>query len=438
MEKNTDENILKNDNNYIFPEDHVYLTFLKKVFRHEFRKNGFRRLSTPSYFKKEDPFIKNIFSKNLEKKLYIFKIDNAWEFVLKPNWEISALKAFIDWNQIEEIQPVHTYYMDTFFPIKKWKLNSVWLFGWNVIWEDDPIIDAQNIYIVQSILKKIWLAENFEIKINSIWSKKEQNKFFDELENFYSDKKHLLTEETLENLENHSLDILKPKSEDEKILVENAPKFIKFLKKDSKKYYTQFKEYLDILWVEYIEDNHLVWDYNYANNQVWEFILKDTNQRVVRGYRYNSLSTIMWEAKEIPASWFSVNIFKLIDLIKRNNISIKNKDVLDLYFVQLWDDAKKVVLPLSLKARESWINTAVSLWTPSMKEQMLKASRSNAKYVVMVWIMEARNWIFQVRNMEDWTQEEVKKENLIEYIIEKIGSENLNFYEPSRDLLKNS
>lgn len=31
----------------VFPEDHKYLTFLKKVFRHEFRKNGFRRISTP-------------------------------------------------------------------------------------------------------------------------------------------------------------------------------------------------------------------------------------------------------------------------------------------------------------------------------------------------------------------------------------------------------
>lgn len=29
------------------PEDHKYLTFLKKVFRHEFRKNGYRRISTP-------------------------------------------------------------------------------------------------------------------------------------------------------------------------------------------------------------------------------------------------------------------------------------------------------------------------------------------------------------------------------------------------------
>jgi hypothetical protein len=43
----------------ILPEDHKYLTFLKKVFRHEFRKNSFRRLSTPNLIKVED--IKNIF-----------------------------------------------------------------------------------------------------------------------------------------------------------------------------------------------------------------------------------------------------------------------------------------------------------------------------------------------------------------------------------------
>jgi hypothetical protein len=50
--------------------------------------------------------------------------------------------------------------------------------------------------------------------------------------------------------------------------------------------------------------------------------------------------------------------------------------------------------------------------------------------------MEARNGIFQVRDIEAGTQEEVKKEELIDYVIEKIGKKNLDFYEPSRDLIK--
>jgi hypothetical protein len=47
--------------------------------------------------------------------------------------------------------------------------------------------------------------------------------------------------------------------------------------------------------------------------------------------------------------------------------------------------------------------------------------------------MEARNGVAQVKDMEAWTQEEVKLENLLDYIIEKIWEENLDFYSPSRD-----
>ena len=47
--------------------------------------------------------------------------------------------------------------------------------------------------------------------------------------------------------------------------------------------------------------------------------------------------------------------------LKARHISIKNKDQIDLYFVQLVDEAKRVVFPLSLEARARGINTQTSL-----------------------------------------------------------------------------
>jgi len=38
-------------------------------------------------------------------------------------------------------------------------------------------------------------------------------------------------------------------------------------------------------------------------------------------------------------------------MLKEKHVSIKNKDKIDLYFVQLGDEAKRVVFPLSLEAR---------------------------------------------------------------------------------------
>jgi len=183
-------------------------------------------------------------------------------------------------------------------------------------------------------------------------------------------------------------------------------------------------------------DTTLFFPEGHYTNSVWEFV--DENGRTVASWgRYNTLAKDIWSPKDYPAAGFSLDIGHIIDDLKSRHVSIKNKDQIDLYFVQLGDEAKRVVFPLSLEARAKWINTMASLWTPSIKEQMLKAQRIGSTYVVLVGLMEARNGIFQVRNIPAGTQEEVKKEELIDYIIDKIWEDQLDFYEPSLDLQQN-
>lgn len=432
LSNDLNNSIVKTKN--IFPDDHKYLTFLKKVFRHEFRNNGFRRISTPYFC--EMSFFDQVFKEKSWDNVINFNIDWVWKIWLRPDPSLFSLKSYVEWERLEEIQPVYSYFMDRFYPKNidnsiEWKAY----FGWDVIWENDVIIDIQNLFIVTNILNKIWLSWEYETRLNFTWNKKEIEKYKETLYDFYSDKKHLLTEKWLYLLENDILKLLKTDNEDEQILAKSATNITKFYKKDSKKDYLKAKEYLDLLEIEYIEDNTLFGEYDFNDWIIWEIKLKSSNEIIAKWYWYNELSNLMWVNKEIPWSWFWVEVFKIIELLKQKNIAIRNKDTLDLFIVQLWDDAKKVVLPLSMKAREAWIKTAVSLWTPSMKDQMLKAQRSWATYIVMVWMMEAKNWVFQVRNLEAWTQQEVKKDDLIDYIIDKIWDRALDFYEPSRDLL---
>lgn len=386
----------------VFPDDHKYLTFLKKVFRHEFRKNGFRRIST-------DILENGEFRKNAE----------TW-----------IMSAYLNNDCAEEIQPSYYYYMDHF--MNKWvQTERIWA---EVIWVNDPILDAISIYITYIVLNQIGLEDTFKISINSTWIEKEKVKYAEELQSFYENKKHMLSEESLWLLENNPMLLLNSDNEDEQIIASQAPSMIKFLKKDSKAHHEKFKEYLDILEIPYIEDHRLVSENDYSTNSIWNFIWNEW-EKIGWWARYNKLATKLWNPKDIPATWFYADSCVIINMLKEKNIKLKNKDQIDLFFVQLWDEAKAVVLPLSLKARSAGINTVVALWTPSMKEQMLKANRSNSKYVVLVWLMEARNGIFQVKDTVLWTQEEVKKEELIEYIIWKIGSDDLDFYVPTNDLI---
>lgn len=425
----------------ILPDYHNYFTFFKKVFRHEFRKNWFRRISTPILEQKE-VFTRTVWEGTdiVDKEMYNLTDKKGRELVLKPETTAGVMRAYIQDDMQSQPQPVYLYYVEPHFRYdrpQKGRYRQHHQFGAEVIGEEDPIIDAHLIYLGWKAMNSAGLEWDFVIKLNSIGLKKERDKYIEELTSFYEDKKHLLSKDALHKLDVNPLRLLDTKIEDEIILADAAPKITDFLKKKSLEHYIKVKEYLDLLWVPYEEDHKLVRWLDYYCHTVWEFV--DSSGRSQNSFggggRYDGLAEAMWNPKPIPACGMGIWAERLVEAIMDKWIKIRNKDKIDLYFVQLGDEAKKVVLPLSLEAREKWINTMASLWTPSLGAQLKKANRIGAKYVVMVGMMEAKTGVFQVRNMEDGTQEEVKKENLISYIIDKIGDDMLDFYSPARDLV---
>lgn len=413
----------------LFPEEHKFFTFLKKVCRNEFRKSGFRRISTPQVTKKE--------LYELSWQWYLNeKYSVSEEYSLKFDPRLSVLDSYMRNEKTEELQPVYYYYIERYLEEVWDVLKERYTIWGEIIWEKDAILDMECIFLIDKFLQSIELGWKYKIKAHSVGVKKEQVKYCEALKDFYEDKKHLLSEESLENLEHNPMKLLHANTEDEEILLEQAPKMRKFLKKHSKAHLEKFEEYMELVWINYEYDETLLFENTYYNDIIWEVVEIESWKRLAWWWRYDILSSALQPElkKDIPATGFTTQISSIIALLKRTWISIRNKDELDLYFVQLGDEAKKEVFPIANEARVQWINTLSSLGTPSMKEQILKAQRSGARFVVIVGIMEARNWNWQVRNMDKWTQEEVRKEKIIDYMIEQIGKDNLNFYSPIKDL----
>ncbi len=49
--------------------------------------------------------------------------------------------------------------------------------------------------------------------------------------------------------------------------------------------------------------------------------------------------------------------------------------------------------------------------------------------------MEARRGVCQLKNMEKGTQVEVKLEKLLDHMVDIIGEKNLDFYDPTKELI---
>lgn len=424
----------------IFGEYQRYFTFLKKVARHEFRKNGFTRISTP-ILETQELIVHSvgISSDIVSKEMYALKDRKDRDLVLKPESTAGVMRSYLE-NFLEEPQPVHLYYIEPHFRYErpqKGRFRQFHQIGAEIIGEIDPVLDASLIHLGYSILKNIGLDGKFTVKINSLGTAKEREKYVQELEGFFLARKHILDETDLARLEKNPLRILDSKNEDVKELLKVAPKMEEFLKKESREFYQSVKEYLNILGVPFVEDHTLVRGLDYYSHTVWEFVDGSgrTQDAFGGGGRYDELSKNIGHKEAVPAVGFAFGAERLIEATMDNGVKLKNKDAIHLYFIQLGDEAKKAVLPLNIEARNRGLNAMLSLGTPSMKVQLKKANRIKAQYVAIIGIMEARKGVCQLKDMTNGTQEELPLDKLLDTIQAKICTDDLDFYNPTKDFI---
>lgn len=424
----------------IFGEYQRYFTFLKKVARHEFRTNGFTRISTPILeLKSLIVHSSGEESDVVTKEMFDFMDKWGREVVMKPESTPGVMRAYLE-HMLEEPQPVYLYYIEPHFRYdrpQKGRYRQFHQIGAEIIGEEDPILDAKTIYIMKNIMDGIGLGWSYTIKINSLWVAKEREKYLLELQSFFENKKHLLDETDLARLAKNPLRILDSKNPDVQELLKVAPKMTEFLKKDSLEFYNKVKEYLELLGVPYVEDPTLVRWLDYYSHTVWEFVDGSgrTQDAFGGGGRYDSLAkTIGWK-NEVPAVGFAFGAERLIEAMMERWVKLRNKDMIHLYIMQLGDEAKKLALPLNIESRKRGLNSLLSLGTPSIKVQLKKANRVGARFVIVIGIMEAKKKICQLKDMDKWTQIEVPLDQVIDLVIKEVWEWALSFYHPSRDFI---
>jgi len=424
----------------IFGEYQRYFTFLKKVARHEFRTNGFTRITTPILEMKSLIVHSTGDSSDIVTK-EMFDFTDKWgrEVVMKPESTPGVMRAYLE-HMLEEPQPVQLYYIEPHFRYdrpQKGRYRQFHQVGAEIIGEEDPILDAKAIYTMKNILDGLGLQGTYTIKINSLGITKEREKYLLELQSFFENKKHLLDEIDLARLEKNPLRLLDSKNPDVQELLKIAPKMTDFLKKDSLEFYNKVKEYLQILGVDYVEDHTLVRGLDYYSHTVWEFVDGSgrTQDAFGGGGRYDGLSKSIGWKNEVPAVGFAFGAERLIEAMMENGVKLRNKDQIHLYIMQLGDDAKKLALPLNIEARKRGINSLISLGTPSIKVQLKKANRVGARFVIVIGIMEAKKWVCQLKDMDKGTQVEMSLDSVLDAVIAEIGQEALSFYHPSRDFI---
>jgi histidyl-tRNA synthetase len=405
----------------VLPDDHDYFTFIKKVIRHRFRQSGFRRIEIP-IFEETEVFERSLGtdSEIIKREVYSFTDPRGRDYSLRPEMTSGVVRSFIEHEMYNDALPVELYSIGKCFRFERPQSRTkraFWQFGGEVLGETDPAVDAQIIYLGHKILKDLGIRGNCELKINTIGSPEDREKFIEALANFYTGKERSLSLASREKLEQKKyLDLLTARNEDEEVLVQMAPKITDFLSTESQEFFDQTLSYINSFGIEYTIDPSLVRPLEYYSNTVFEFREKNMRNKIMAGGRYDGLIEKMGGPVGMGGCGFAAGIERIVDLMKRNDFQVPRKDILEVFVAATGLVAKKHALPILVKLREEGFNAVGVLGKTSMEEQLNRAAKFNVPYTILMGDLEVKKNKLIIRDMKLGKSRTIDADDVVEEI----------------------
>lgn len=419
----------------VLPADHEYHTFIKKIVRHRCRQAGFRRISTP-VFEFTSVFTRSIGEGTdiVSKEMYTFEDRKGRSLTLKPESTAGVCRAYIQNGMHVLPQPVELFYFEPHFRYDRpqaGRYRQFWQFGFEIIGEKDPALDAQAIFLAHKIYEDLGIVSSLNLQINNIGDSESRKTYIEALKDYYYGKERYLSEEDKSRLKINPLRILDSKNEDTIILNQSAPKFKDYLTKESQEFDEELKEYLIELGMSFTENPTLVRGLDYYSQTVFEFWdqKRGAQNAVGGGGRYDGLIELMG-GQPTPAIGFAMGIERVIAQMKRDKIRVPHKDNLHVFVAQLGRQAKKKCLPLIAELRERGVKTMGALGKGAIKNQLRLADKFKVPYAIIIGLTEEREGTAIIRDMVKGTQITLPHNKVVEEIIKRIGVKNLDFYDP--------
>lgn len=411
----------------ILPDEHDYFTFVKKVVRHRFRQAGFRRVETP-IFEETAAFERALGtdSEIIKREMYSFADPRGRDFSLRPEMTTGVVRSFLEHDMADSALPAELYYIGRCFRFERPQSRTkreFWQCGCEVLGETDPAIDAQVIYLGHRILADLKIRDACELKINTFGSPTDREAYIAALENFYSGKERSLTPEGRERVEQKKYFLLltDPRSEDEKVLADMAPKITEFLSPESQEIFDQTLAYLNTFGIEYSIDPTLVRPLNYYSHTVFEFRVKESRQKILVGGRYDGLLQKMGAAKQLGGCGFSAGMERIMQLMQEEGVQVPKKDELQIFVAATGPIAKKHALPVLIKLREHGFHAVGVLGKTSMEEQLTRAQKFNVPYTILMGDLEVKKNQVIVRNMDSGKSETIDADKVVEHMQNLLG-----------------
>ena len=373
-------------------------------------KYGFEEIETP-IFEFTDVFLRNLgdTSDIVTKEMYCFLDRGGESLTLRPEGTAGVVRAFVS-NGMQQNLPVKMYYHGPMFRYErpqKGRQRQFTQFGVELLGADTPQADIEVISMAYEFLENLGLSGAVTVEINSLGDEESRNNYRAKLVEYLKGYYDVLSEDSRIRLEKNPLRILDSKDEDDKKIVEGAPKYSDSLNENSKEFFNQVIKGLDALGIKYKINNRLVRGLDYYSHTVFELTTDKLGAQgtVLAGGRYDGMVEQMGGGKVCGIGW-ACGVERLSMLLDGTDEKPR-----PIAIIPLGEDVAEAALKVAYRLRKAGFVVEHS-YSGNIKKRMTKANKVNAKTAVIIGSDELKDNMLTVKDLDSGEQRRVPLDNL--------------------------
>lgn len=373
-------------------------------------KYGFEEIETP-IFEFTDVFLRNLgdTSDIVTKEMYCFLDRGGESLTLRPEGTAGVVRAFVS-NGMQQNLPVKMYYHGPMFRYErpqKGRQRQFTQFGVELLGVDTPQADIEVISMAYEFLENLGLSGAVTVEINSLGDEESRNNYRAKLVEYLNGYYDVLSEDSRIRLEKNPLRILDSKDEDDKKIVEGAPKYSDSLNESSKEFFNQVIKGLDALGIKYKINNRLVRGLDYYSHTVFELTTDKLGAQgtVLAGGRYDGMVEQMGGGKVCGIGW-ACGVERLAMLLDGTDEKPR-----PIAIIPLGEDVAEAALKVAYRLRKAGF-VVEHAYSGNIKKRMTKANKVNAKTAVIIGSDELKDNMLTVKDLDSGEQRRVSLDNL--------------------------
>lgn len=346
------------------------------------------------------------------KEMYTFEDRGGRSITLRPEGTAGVMRAVIEHGLDRGQLPVKVLYSGAYFRAErpqKGRYRQFYQVGIEAIGLNDPLIDAEVVYLADRAFKDIGL-KNYRLEITSLGDADSRAAHRKELLKFYETLD--LDEATSARAKLNPLRLFDDKRPEMVAAMQKAPVLLDFLNAESKAHFEKVREYLDKLNVNYVVNPRLVRGFDYYTGTTFEFIHMGLGAQsaIGGGGRYDKLMSELG-GQDLSGIGWGLGVDRTILAAEEEGVIPEDLAAADLFIIPLGTQSSALEIATQLRSKGKVVEIAFG--ERALKGAMKAADKSGARYVVVLGENELSSGEVAIKNMKSGESKSIRISDLV-------------------------